>query len=269
MPDVRGLRQGKACGLCCTRIENFSVTLNHVEILRNVNLHIHCGELTALIGPNGGGKTTLLRAMLDEIPHRGNIRFLDAKGHRSGKPLIGYVPQRLNFDSGAPVSVRDLFAASRSRIPVWFAHSHRLVQQARDGLAHFQAEKLLNRRVGDLSGGELQRVLMALALEPLPDLLLMDEPVAGVDHKGMELFYRLVADLRQHYDLAVILVSHDLDLVARYADRVVYLNKTVQCTGKPAEVFENRNVVQALSVGQWDAALVNRQFPQNGGVTQQ
>lgn len=242
--EINSEQRNSACGLCCTRLENFSVTRGRVEVLRDVNLHIHCGELTALIGPNGAGKTTLLKAILGEIPHSGELKFLDIKENRTRTPLVGYVPQRLDFDAGSPTSVLDLFAASVSNTPVWLSHPRRLAERAKNSLSAFQADHLLNRRLGDLSGGELQRVLLALALEPIPDLLLMDEPVAGVDQLGMELFYRMVSNLRQRYDLSIILVSHDLQLVSQYANRIVFLNRTVQFVGTPQEVMSNPRVLQ-------------------------
>ena len=104
-------------------------------------------------------------------------------------------------------------------------------------LARVHAEHLIDRRLGALSGGELQRVLLALALDPMPDLLLLDEPVSGVDQNGLELFYEIVADLREKEDMAIILISHDLNMVAKHADQVVLLNKGVICFGTPDEVF--------------------------------
>ncbi len=234
------------CGLCCTKVENFGVAYGKSVILDNVNLHIHCGELTALVGPNGAGKSTLLRAMLGEIPHTGELRFLDNSDARIRKPVIGYIPQRIEFDTGAPISVMDLFSASQTGIPVWFKHLRKLRERILYSLSRVQAEHLIDRRLGDLSGGELQRFLLALALEPIPDLLLLDEPIWGVDRPGKTNFYRIVSDLRHQFDLSIILVSHDLDMVLKHADRVVLLNKTVQCSGTPEEVFSNQKAVQAF-----------------------
>jgi zinc transport system ATP-binding protein len=259
--------QEKACGLCCTKLEGFGVSMGKNEILKDVNIHIHCGELTALIGPNGGGKTTLLKALLGEIPHTGAIKFLDAKEQRSRKPVVGYVPQRLDFDQGAPVSVMDLFAASLSTRPVCFGYARKVRGRASASLARVQADHLLDRRLGDLSGGEMQRVLLALALDPCPDLLLMDEPVSGVDARGRELFYQLVFNLRRQYDLSIILVSHDLDMVSRYADRIVLLNQTVLCTGAPAEVLTNEKLQQAYGQIYWESKVQNHLLPNIvGGV---
>lgn len=230
---------GKACGLCCTKIENFSVIRTKNEILKNVNLHIHCGELTAIIGPNGAGKSTLLRSILGEIKHTGELKFLDSKGKHSGKPVIGYVPQQFNFEPGTPVSVYDLFASCNSNLPVWLFKSARQREKIEFVLDIVESRHLIDKKLGNLSGGELQRVFLALALNPVPDLLLLDEPVSGVDVNGMKLFYQIVSKLREKFDLSIILVSHDLDLVADFADRVVLLNKTVECEGKPKEIFNN------------------------------
>ena len=239
-----------SCGLCCTRIQNFGVTRSKFEILKNVNLHIHCGDLTALIGPNGAGKSTLLKAILGEISHTGELIFLDAKNERTGRPLIGYVPQKLDFDYSSPTNVFDLFASTHSNLPVWFFHSRQVHKNTLQSLARVGVEHLINRRLGALSGGELQRVLLALALDPIPDLLLLDEPVSGIDQNGLQLFYKTVSELRREYDLSIILVSHDLSLVAQYADRVVYLNnKTVECSGTPKEVFADSKVVDLFGIG--------------------
>lgn len=233
---------GKNCSFCCTRIENFNVTRGGSEILRDVNIHIHCGELTAIIGPNGAGKSTLFKAILGEIRHTGQLKFVDAGGNNSGHPVIGYVPQQLSFDTSTPCSVPDLFAACLTNVPVWLRHTSRAKNTVRTALSRVKAEHLVDRRLGDLSGGELQRVLLALALDPVPNILLLDEPVSGIDRNGIELFYHIVSELRESFDMTIILISHDLPLVARYADRVVFLDRTVVCSGTPQEVFSRPEV---------------------------
>jgi len=112
---------GSACGLCVTEISHFSVNLRGKCILNDINLRIHCGQLTALVGPNGAGKTTLFKAILGEIPHEGGLEFLDSAGNRSAKPRIGYVPQRLNFDINSPITVGDLFLAALGQMPVFLS----------------------------------------------------------------------------------------------------------------------------------------------------
>lgn len=233
------LSGGDCAKLCCTKIDDFSVHIGRMDIFSHVHMHIHCGQLTALIGPNGAGKSTLLKAILGEVPHTGTLHYVDAKGKHTGHPRIGYVPQYLQFDVSAPTSVMDIFMACLSKRPVWFCRGKKLRPRVLESLARVKADHLIDRRMGALSGGELQRVLLALSLDPLPDLLLLDEPVSGVDKNGLELFYEIVADLRAREDMAIILISHDLDLVARHADQVVLLDHGVICSGTPEEVFHD------------------------------
>ncbi|SDG29251.1 metal ABC transporter ATP-binding protein [Desulfosporosinus hippei] len=234
--------------LCCTKINNFGVKRSGIEILKNVNLHIHCGDLTAVIGPNGAGKSTLLKAILGEISHTGELQFLDANNGTT-KPSMGYVPQKLDLDSTSPTSVLDLFAAAYTNLPIWFTYPKKIRERVRESLALTHGEHLINKRLGELSGGELQRVLLALALDPVPHLLLLDEPVSGIDQKGLELFYQTVSTLRKNYDLSIILVSHDLNLVAEYANRVAFVNnRTIECCGTPQEVFTNEKVIQTFGL---------------------
>ena len=225
--------------LCCTKIENFGVTAGRTVIFEDVNIHVHCGQLTAIIGPNGAGKSTLLKAILGEIKHTGALRYTDAKGKHTGNPIIGYVPQYLKFDVSAPITVEDLFAACLSNRPVWLLPTKKR-ENILASLKRVKSEDLIDRRLGALSGGELQRVLLALSLNPMPDLLLLDEPVSGVDQNGLEIFYEILEDLQNNEDMAIILISHDLNMVMRHADQVVLLNKGVVCNGTPEEVFNDK-----------------------------
>ena len=127
---------------------------------------------------------------------------------------------------------------SASRSPVWLHIPKRVEQRARECLARAEADHLLYKRLGALSGGELQRVLLSLALDPVPELLLLDEPVSGIDQKGLEMFYGLLSDIRRNYDLSIIMVSHDLDLVVRHADRLVLLNGTVLTAVRPGRLWK-------------------------------
>lgn len=234
---------GNVCGDCCTRLHGISVKLHGKKILDNVNLHIHCGQLAVIIGPNGAGKTTLLRAMLNEVPVSGKMVFRSSDG-RAGKDFrIGYVPQHLNIDASSPVTVLDLFAASLSKKPVWLGISSWVKDEAIRVLCKVEAEHLIYQRIGTLSGGQLQRILLALALTPVPDLLLLDEPVSGVDPSGIELFYKMVSNLRNTYHLAVVLVSHDISTTARYADRMLFMNHSIICDDKPEIVLQHPDVI--------------------------
>lgn len=238
----------QCCGYCCTKIQNFSVKIGKTEILRDINLHLHCGELTALIGPNGAGKSTLLKALLGEVKHEGSIVFAGASGQSNGKPMVGYVPQQLHFDTAAPVSVRNLFTACIGNKPAFWSTPKKVDERIRECLERVKGDGLIDRRLGALSGGELQRVLLALALEPVPQMLLLDEPVSGVDRKGLEVFYQIVSEVREKYDLTIILVSHDLDLVKKHADRVVLLNKTVILNGAPQKVYSDKKLHETFGL---------------------
>mgnify|MGYP005776282905 CR=1 FL=1 len=233
------------CGLHCIRMTDIGVTVGEQEILKNINLHIHCGTLAAVIGKNGAGKSTLIKAILGDIPHTGTIEFsLHEKGTViSNKKMdlkIGYVPQSLNIEKKTPISVYDMIACYQSAYPVFWKKSRALYRKILDALALFQASELIDKQVCNLSGGELQRVLLSMAVMDGPDLLLLDEPVSGIDQTGMDLFYQTISELKSHYDLAVILISHDLDYVARYADQVVLIDeKTVACQGDVRHVYES------------------------------
>ena len=233
---------GTKCRACCTKLIDFGVNLGRWTVLEHVNLHLHCGELVALIGPNGAGKTTLLRAMLGELPYTGELQFMPVGRPGGQAPRIGYVPQHIEFDTLSPISVHDLFAGATSRWPLWLGHRGCPRQRVMDALAVVKAENLVDRRVGELSGGQLQRVLLALALTPVPDILLLDEPVSGIDQAGIGLFYERISALRQEFDLGILLISHDLEVIPRYADRMVFLNRTVLGDGAPVEVLAREEV---------------------------
>jgi len=236
------------CGECCTTMRGVGVRYNGKAVLEDVDLHLHCGELTAVIGENGAGKTTLVKCLLGEIPHTGEVHFLDAARRRPDSPVIGYVPQHSSFDKDAPVSVLDLFAASLAARPACLGVSPAVRGEALAGLRRTGAEDLVDRRIGTLSGGELQRVLLGLALTPVPNILVLDEPMSGVDHSGRGQFYELLSRLRREYDFAVLLVSHDLATLARHADRMVFLDHRIVCEGAPGEVLRDPRVREAFSL---------------------
>jgi len=229
-------------------MKGVTVRYNGVPALDNVSLHLHCGELTAVIGENGAGKTTLLKCLLGEIPHDGEIHFLDAARRRTDSPVIGHVPQHSTFDKDGPVSVLDLFAAALAVRPACLGVSRAVRRQALTALGWTSAENLVDRRVGTLSGGELQRVLLGLALAPLPNILVLDEPVSGVDHSGRAQFYELLSKLRRENDLAVLLVSHDLASLSRFADHLVFLDRRIICEGPPGAVLRDPRVVEAFGL---------------------
>ena len=233
------MEKEKKCGLHCTKINNIDVTIGKQVILKNVNIHIHCGELTVIIGKNGAGKSTLLKAILGEIPHTGEITFLDMKENSKKKIKIGYVPQSINVERHMPTTVYDMFASYISDVPVCFKKDKKIYDEIKEHLKLFGAEKLIDKGIGNLSGGELQRVLLAIATKPLPNLLILDEPVSGIDVNGIKDFYEIINRLKTKYDMSIILVSHDLELVRKYADKVILLDKEILKEGTPENVFNS------------------------------
>ena len=225
------------CDLCHIDLDRISVRRGGQVLLQDVSMHIHCGQLTVLIGQNGAGKTTLIKALLGEISHTGVIRHVDSHGLDIPHLRTGYVPQVLQFDREMPLTVQDFIAASITRRPVWTGVSRKTREKVRQVLADVEAAELADRPLGRCSGGELQRVLLALALEPAPDLLVLDEPVSGIDRNGLKMFLDTLVNLRKTRHMAILLVSHDLRFVREYADHVVLLDKSVLIQGTPNAVF--------------------------------
>ena len=239
---------GGSCGhSCCLRVENVSVQIGSDSILRNVNLHVHCGEMVALIGPNGAGKSTFLKAVLGQREFSGTIAFSEP-GQRSHKPRIGYVPQSPAFDSSDPVSVADLFACCMSKRPAFLGLGKGMRQLVLECLDRVHGEDLMDKRVGTLSGGELQRVLLALALEPMPNILILDEPLSGVDVEGMQTLMDMLDEIRKTYDLSILMTTHDFSMLPRYADQVVLIDHAVKIQGTPEVVLKSPEFYQAFSM---------------------
>lgn len=244
----------ETCGFHCIKIKNLGVSFGEQVVLKDVNLHIHCGSLNAIIGKNGAGKSTLVRAILRDVPSEGTIEYRDTKNGKMKNLKIGYVPQTINIEKNTPISVYDLIASYGYRYPVFLPKNKRIYEEIRSHLEVFEAADLIDKQVCNLSGGQLQRVLLSMAIMDKPKLLLLDEPVSGIDKNGMELFYKTISYLKSNYDLAVILISHDLDYVKKYADHVVLLNQTVLKQGTVKEVFgspEFDSVFAADSEEKW------------------
>ncbi len=236
----------RSCGdSCCLRVQNLSVTIGGDTILKDVNLHVHCGEMVALIGPNGAGKSTFLKAILGQREYDGVIAF-SSPGERSRKPRIGYVPQSPNFDPSDPVSVADLFACCQSRRPAFLGTGKAMREDILESLDMVHGRDLIDKRVGALSGGELQRVLLALALEPLPNILILDEPLSGVDVEGMQSLMDMLSEILREYDLSILMTTHDFSMLPRYADQVVLIDHAVKRKGKPEEVLGSAEFLEAF-----------------------
>ena len=236
---MRSMLHGGSCGdSCCLRVNNLSVTIGSDKILSSVNLHVHCGDMVALIGPNGAGKSTFLKAILGQQDYDGVIAFY-TPGQRGKKPKIGYVPQSPSFDAGESVSVADLFVCCQSRRPAFLGITKAMRAHILECLDRVHAADLIDKRIGTLSGGELQRVLLALALEPLPNILILDEPLSGVDVEGMETLMDMLDEIRKTYDLSILMTTHDFAMLPKYADQVVLINHAVVSKGTPEEVLNS------------------------------
>lgn len=229
-------------------IRDLSVELGGNPVLERVTADVARGKITAVIGLNGSGKTTLLRALVGEFPYRGQIKFHCGHDHSRPAPEhVGYVPQKLTLDARLPLTVRDLFALAISRRPTFFGISRRVSERAEVLMQRVGMPGILDYPVEGLSGGQLQRVLLALALEPSPELLLLDEPAAGIDFKDQKMFYDLISQLNEETGLTVLLVSHDLNMVNDHADHVLCLKDGwIQCQGPPQEILTPLNITHTF-----------------------
>ena len=249
---MRKLKHGKLTGCadaCCLKLEGLAVRLEGDEILEDVSFHLHCGEIAALIGPNGAGKSTLFRSVLGQLHYQGNITFSPAGGPAirladgtvmgGTRPLIGYVPQSPTFDRGDPVSVLDFFTAATSKWPVCLPIPPKYRERCRKCLERVHGGDLLDKPMGGLSGGQLQRVLLALALEPVPHILILDEPLSGVDIEGEHQLLEMLDELRTEYDLSILLSTHDFATLGQFADKVILLKSEVLKVGTPDEVLSS------------------------------
>jgi zinc transport system ATP-binding protein len=222
-------------------MRGLSVRQGENDILKGVDADLVRGEVTALIGLNGAGKTTLLRALIKEIPYSGEVSFHCGHDHSQPAPqYVGYVPQRLRIESNLPLTVLDLFGLSLGRRPLFFGLGRAFRKRVQERLATVGVAHLIDQICNSppLSGGELQRVLLALALDPQPELLLLDEPAAGVDFHAIEAFYELISRLNRETGVTVVLVSHDVSMVSRVAHRVLCLKDgKIDCQGEPQAIL--------------------------------
>lgn len=209
-------------------VANLAVALDGFPILRDVSFTLGKGEALAVIGPNGAGKTVLFRALLGLAPHLGTVRW------RPGA-RIGYVPQRFAVDRSAPITALEFF----------LLQSPRFWRPGADFVGHLDHEltlmgldrSVLGKNLGEMSGGETQRLLIAWAMLRHPDVLMLDEPTAGVDAGFEENVYAVLHRVQLERGTALLLISHDLSVVYRYAQRVLCLNKSILCQGPPVEAL--------------------------------
>ncbi|MGI1670747.1 MAG: zinc ABC transporter ATP-binding protein ZnuC [Neptuniibacter sp.] len=224
------------------KLEGVNLHFGKNHVLQDITTELHKGCITTLIGPNGAGKTTLVRVVLGLLkPQTGSI-------WREDNLRIGYMPQKLQIDKTFPLTVERFLATSQCK-------DKRLIRSA---LGHVGADKLLKQSVHDLSGGEMQRVLLARALLRDPHLLVLDEPVQGVDINGQLELYNLITDIRDSRNCGVLMVSHDLHLVMAATDHVVCINHHICCSGHPEHVTNDPSFTELFGAkGSEQLAIYN------------
>jgi zinc transport system ATP-binding protein len=208
-------------------------------ILKNLDFELERGAITACVGLNGCGKSTLLRTILGEFPHTGELKFHCGHDHKRPQPAyVGYVPQRLQFDPRMPITVRDFLGFALQKRPVFLGVRVAALRRVLPFMERVGVHQLLDVPMEGLSGGQLQRILLSLALEPQPELLLLDEPASGVDFKDQRYFYELIQAINKDTGVTVVLVSHDLQMVSRIASYVICLRDgRVASAGPPLTVL--------------------------------
>ena len=216
-------------------INNLTVCLGGINILENISFNLEKGEVAALVGPNGAGKSTLIKAVLDLVSYDGEIKVLGKKSRGKKLSKIGYVPQYFSFDLEFPLTVNEFLS---------FNPKLKQSQEIDKVLKEVEMFKYKHHRLAKLSGGQKQRVLIAQAILSDPELLLLDEPTTGIDASGEKGFYEIIEHLNKVHDTAIVMSSHELSMVYKYADKVLCLNQKMYCSGDPSkaitkEVLEN------------------------------
>ncbi|MFB3116418.1 MAG: metal ABC transporter ATP-binding protein [Gammaproteobacteria bacterium] len=209
-------------------IDNVSYSYSHITVVRDINLVIHEGEFLGMIGPNAGGKSTLLKLILGLLrPDAGKITVL-GKSPDKGRSRIGYVPQYPAFSRDFPINVRDVVLLGRLGETRWYGgYTQEDREIAMDALKAVEIDNIWNQSIDSLSGGQLQRMLIARALASKPDILILDEPTANIDVRAEEDIFALLKQYNDH--MTIIVVSHDIGFISGYVNRVACLNQTLLC----------------------------------------
>lgn len=219
-------------------LDNVSVEIKHQKILHNVSLSINTNQIVTLLGPNGAGKSTLVKVILGLMPYTsGKITCLD-------NLTIGYVPQSIKLNPTLPITVKRFMCLNKQ------LNNKNILNI----LSMVKAEYLIDKSMHLLSGGELQRVLLAQALAKRPQLLILDEPTQGVDVNGQVLLYDLISSAKTQFNCGILMVSHDLHLVMAKTDEVICLNHHICCSGTPASVSNDPEFISLF--GQQGASQI-------------
>ena len=223
-------------------VKNLSVTLDGEELLKELSFEVGRGEALAIIGPNGAGKTVLFRALLGLVPFSGSIQWKEGI-------KIGYVPQKLYVERSFPLSVEEFFLLKSKNF--WFPE-----KKFREHLSHELSlvgigADILKKRLGEISVGLFQRVLIAWSFLAHPDVLLFDEPTAGIDIGSEETIYSVMHKLQDERRTTILLISHDLNVIYRYATKVLCVNKSMVCQGEPREVLSPEQLAKLYGEGKF------------------
>ncbi len=209
--------------------KNVEISYDSRPVVSGVSFEIMPGSITMIIGPNGSGKTTLLKALAGLLPFSGEINLFGKR--QPGAPArLGYVPQRFSFDRSIPITVQEFLSLSSPRCFTDQCIHQKLYQDV--GVA-----KIFTKPVSDLSGGQLQRVLIARALLEEPQILLLDEPASGIDIEGQNAIHKVLRDITREKKTTVVMISHEFNIVNHLADQVLCLNRELVCQGRPAEAL--------------------------------
>lgn len=226
-------------------VKNLSFGYGRNPVLEKISLEVEQGDFLAIIGPNGGGKSTFLKLILGLLqPGSGSISVLGkAPSHASAQ--VGYVPQNLDFNRGFPINVLDVVLMGLlDRKNIFFGYTKAEIARARAMLSRVHMEPFAARRIDDLSGGQMQRVLMARALIAEPEILILDEPTSNIDSQGEHEIYEILRSLNE--TMTVIVVSHDISFLLDYAKRILFINKTMTLHNAPA--ISKEKLIRSLDI---------------------
>ena len=218
----------------CIQVKKLGVKFGDLTVLDNITFDIPRHKIAAIIGPNGSGKSTLLKALLGLVEYSGEVKLLGLPVHKAFK-RIGYVPQRFKLEQNFPITVEEFLNIS----------SNPTQKRIREVLKDVEMTRHRNKMMGKLSGGQIQRILIAHAILDKPDILFLDEPTSGIDIDGVRDFYGIIKHLNETHHTSVILVSHEVNMVYKFADTVLCLNKNLVCNGDP-EVALTKAVMKKM-----------------------
>ena len=224
-------------------IKNLFYSFGDYKVLENISFVINKGDMIAIIGPNGSGKTTLLKNMIGLYQPQQGCVTIDGQAPKSVRKRIGYVPQKFSFDRDIPITVYEFMGLERCGDD---SHSRKNIARA---LKEVGLKNIVNKQLGQLSGGQFQRVMIARALLHEKQILIFDEPSTGIDIVGEQTIYDLITKINKEKNTTCIIVSHELNIVNKYAQKIVCLNKKMICYGTPETVITAENLKKLYGVG--------------------